>query len=63
MFWLRVNRLELAALVEALRAYGPARMGNHELFDRLMQELGQSQSTEPATGTQTECRTSTGSAE
>ena len=31
--------LELSALIEALKLYGPARLGNHDLFRRLAKKL------------------------
>ena len=33
------DRLEISALAEALRMYGPARMGNYPLFTRLLAKL------------------------
>lgn len=37
--FIQFDRLELAAAIEALRLYGPVRMGNRELFAALMKKL------------------------
>ena len=39
LHFIQFGPLELDAAIEALKEYGPARMGNHTLYEQLMKKL------------------------
>jgi hypothetical protein len=39
LHFIQFDKLELDAAIDALKEYGPARMGNHALYEALMKKL------------------------